>query len=75
MPRKSSSTAKAKAKAMQKPAPKPAKKGVREQTLPIDELSEWVQGILPKTVIVRKPSGAIYQAGKKNCSPSLGLTA
>ena len=65
MPRKSSSTAKAKAKARQKPAPMSAKKAARAQIVPIDELSEWVRGILPRAVIVRKPSGAMYQAGTK----------
>ena len=33
--------------------------------IPIDELSDWMTGILPKAVVVRKPSGAMYQAGTK----------
>ena len=49
----------------QKPASKPAKKAVRKQIIPIDELTEWVEGILPQAVVVRKPSGAMYQAGTK----------
>jgi hypothetical protein len=73
MPRKSASTGKtavkksagaARAAASPKPAPK-AKKVAREQIIPIHELSEWVGGILPQTVIVRKPSGAMYQAGTR----------
>lgn len=46
-------------------SPKKAKKAGREQILPIDEVSEWVEGILPRAVVVRKPSGAMYQAGTK----------
>ena len=46
-------------------APKKSKKAARQQILPIDELSDWVKGILPKTVVARKPSGAMYQAGTK----------
>ncbi len=42
-----------------------AKNAGREQILPIDELSEWVEGLLPNAVVVRKPNGAMYQAGTK----------
>src|SRR5262249_11640863 len=42
-----------------------AKKPAREQILPIDEVSHWMSGILPKAVVVRNPSGAMYQAGTK----------
>jgi len=48
-----------------KGTPKKAKKAGKQQILPIDELSEWIEGILPKAVVVRKPSGAMYQAGTK----------
>jgi hypothetical protein len=41
--------------------PKPASKSV----VPIDELSAWIGAILPQATIVRKPSGAMYQAGTK----------
>ncbi len=46
-------------------APKKAGKPSKQQIIPIDELSEWIEGILPKAVVVRKPSGAMYQAGTK----------
>ena len=46
-------------------SPKKAKKAGREQILAIDELSEWMGGVLPSAVVVRKPSGAMYQAGTK----------
>ena len=60
MPGKSASREKAGAV-----APKKATKPARVQLVPIDEVSEWIKGILPKAVIVRKPSGAMYQAGTK----------
>jgi len=44
---------------------KKAKKAGRDQILPIDEVTEWIEGILPEAVVVRKPSGAMYQAGTK----------
>ena len=46
-------------------APKKARKPHRESIIPVDELSAWIEGILPKAVVVRKPSGAMYQAGTK----------
>jgi hypothetical protein len=61
--RKSASTKRA-VSAVEK-ASKKAKKAAREQIVPIDEMSEWVEGILPHAVVVRKPSGAMYQAGTK----------
>ena len=67
--RRSSSSVKAMAKSAGSrgvsSAPPKAKKPAREQILPIDEVSEWMSGILPKAVVVRKPSGAMYQAGTK----------
>ena len=30
-----------------------------------DALSEWVESVLPRASIVRKPSGAMFQAGTK----------
>jgi len=73
MPARSSTTGKPRAKttvargdaSSAKTAPKKARKPPKEQLIPIDELSEWVIGILPKAVVVRKPSGAMYQAGTK----------
>jgi hypothetical protein len=48
-----------------KTAAKKARNAAKVQLIPIDELSEWIEGILPKAVVVRKPSGAMYQAGTK----------
>jgi hypothetical protein len=58
MPRKSSSRTKG-------AASKSATKAPKKQLIATDELSEWIEGILPQAVIVRKPSGAMYQAGSK----------
>ena len=58
MPRKSSSPAKG------APAKSPTK-APKKQFIAIDKLSEWIEGILPHAVIVRKASGAMYQAGTK----------
>jgi hypothetical protein len=30
-----------------------------------EALAEWIEGVLPKTTVVRKPSGAMFQAGTK----------
>jgi hypothetical protein len=40
-------------------------KAAREHVFPMDVLAEWVQGILPQASVVRKPSGAMFQAGTK----------
>lgn len=70
MPAESSGSGKTSAKSTvsrraAKTAPTKAAKARKEQLIPIDELSEWVLSILPKAVVVRKPSGAMYQAGTK----------
>ena len=57
MPRKSSSSARG--------AASKSAKAPKQQLIAMDELSEWIEGILPQAVIVRKPSGAMYQAGTK----------
>jgi len=73
MPRRSSSSARADAKnssprpavTARKAAPKGAKKPAKQPLIAMDELSEWMEGLLPQAVIVRKPSGAMYQAGTR----------
>ncbi|HET6206741.1 MAG TPA: hypothetical protein VFD98_08030 [Terracidiphilus sp.] len=30
-----------------------------------DALAEWIESVLPKTTVVRKPSGAMFQTGTK----------
>jgi hypothetical protein len=37
----------------------------KQKVVPIDELTAWVEGILPQTSVVRKPSGAMFQIGTK----------
>jgi hypothetical protein len=46
-------------------AAKPRSKAKKLSIVPIDELSGWVEAILPRATITRKPSGAMYQAGSK----------
>lgn len=64
MPRKSSSSVKtAPKKATKRRASSP--KTAKERIVPIEVLAEWVEGILPQASVVRKPSGAMFQAGAK----------
>jgi hypothetical protein len=42
-----------------------AAKDPKQRVVPIDELAAWVEGILPQTSVVRKPSGAMFQIGTK----------
>ena len=42
-----------------------AAKAPRPKVVPVDELAAWVEGILPQTSVVRKPSGAMFQIGTK----------
>ena len=47
-----------------------AAKDPKQRVVPIDELAAWVEGILPQTSVVRKPSGAMFQIGTKTCRPA-----
>jgi hypothetical protein len=64
MPRKSSGTGKPAAKRMAARSGSAAK-APKQRAVPIDELAAWVEGILPQTSVVRKPSGAMFQIGTK----------
>ena len=64
MPRKSSGTGKPAAKRMAAHSGSAAK-APKQRAVPIDELASWVEGILPQTSVVRKPSGAMFQIGTK----------
>ena len=63
--KKSPTRKKSAVRSVAKAAPKAAVKTGKQRIVPIDELSEWIEGILPQATVVRKPSGAMYQIGAK----------
>jgi hypothetical protein len=65
MPRKASGTGKPAAKSKARARSGSAAKDPKQRVVPIDELAAWVEGILPQTSVVRKPSGAMFQIGTK----------
>jgi hypothetical protein len=65
MPRKSSGTEKPAAKSTARARSGSAAKAPKTRVVSIDELAAWVEGILPQTSVVRKPSGAMFQIGTK----------
>src|ERR1700757_5283917 len=62
MPRKSSGAGKPAAARTRSGS---AAKATKQKVVSIDELAAWVEGILPKASVVRKPSGAMFQIGTK----------
>ena len=64
MPGKSSDTGKP-ARTSTRARSGAATKNSKQKVVPIDELAAWVEGILPQTSVVRKPSGAMFQIGTK----------